>query len=207
MVDRLFRAFVAEHKAGGPADPLRYLDRAGGVERLELQARIDGYLARAPRRRFDADAYAASRASGVVDTAERVLWGEAGMLPTVLPHLRKEAEITRESLVKRLAERLGVASKEAKVREYYHELEHGLIPSESVSPKVFEALGELLGRSGDWLREQGKTIAGGADPAAGPVFARTAQPAGAPAQRRPDERVPEREWDEVDELFLGTRDH
>jgi hypothetical protein len=80
----------------GAADPVRYLDRLDGVDRLELEAMIDAYLARAPREAFDPERYASSGAPAVVDALERVFWGEAGMLPAVLPNLRKETQLTRE---------------------------------------------------------------------------------------------------------------
>ena len=48
-LDRLFGEYVAEHQAGGEADPRDYLSRVSAAERAELAALIDAYLARAPR--------------------------------------------------------------------------------------------------------------------------------------------------------------
>ena len=42
---------------------------------------------------------------------------------------------------RRLAERLGVTSREAKVERYYHEMEQGLLPPAGVSDRVLDALG------------------------------------------------------------------
>jgi hypothetical protein len=205
-VEGLYEAFVAEHQSGGPADPLRYLDRVDGVDRRELEALIDAYLARAPRVPFDTARFASSPAAKLVDTIEEVVLGQAGLLPAVLPRLRANAHLTRESLVKRLAEKLGSSDKESKVAGYYHELEQGLIPAERVSPRVFEALGELLGRSAEWLREQGRAVTGGPR-SAGPVFARTAGPAVPGAGPRPTSEHPAaanpEQWDDVDRMFLG----
>lgn len=205
-VEGLYEAFVAEHQGGGPADPLRYLDRVDGVDRRELEVMIDAYLARAPRVSFDAARFASSPAAQVVDTLEEVVLGQAGLLPAVLPRLRANAHLTRESLVIRLAEKLDASDKQSKVGRYYHELEQGLIAAERVSPGVFEALGELLGRSAAWLREQGKTVTGGPR-TAGPVFARSAGPTTSSASPPPAGEAlapaaPE-QWDDVDRLFLG----
>ena len=52
-VDRLLAEYVAEHRAGGEADPREFLSRASPAERPELAALIDAYLARAPRQQFD----------------------------------------------------------------------------------------------------------------------------------------------------------
>ena len=52
-VDRLLAEYVAEHRAGGEADPREYLSRASPPSGAELAALIDAYLARAPRQQFD----------------------------------------------------------------------------------------------------------------------------------------------------------
>ena len=52
----LLQQFIEEDRAGGTADPLAYLQRVEGADRSELEALLDGYLARAPRRAFDAEA-------------------------------------------------------------------------------------------------------------------------------------------------------
>src|SRR5437667_88545 len=49
-VDRLLREYIEEHRAGGEADPLAYVERLEGTDRAELEALIDAYLARAPAR-------------------------------------------------------------------------------------------------------------------------------------------------------------
>lgn len=205
-VEGLYQAFVAEHQSGGPADPVRYLDRVDGVDRRELEAMIDAYLARAPRVSFDAARFASSPAAVVVDTIEEVVLGEAGLLPALLPRLRANAQLTRETLVIRLAEKLDASDNQSKVGRYYHELEQGLIAAERVSPRVFEALGELLGRSAQWLRAQGKTVTGGPR-SAGPVFARRAGSTTAsvppPPPGEPRSPAAPEQWDDVDRLFLG----
>ena len=48
-VDRLLAEYIAEHRAGGEADPRAFLSRASPAEQRELASLIDAYLARAPR--------------------------------------------------------------------------------------------------------------------------------------------------------------
>jgi hypothetical protein len=204
-VDRLLSQYIAAHRAREDVSPDEYLARLEGVDRKELAALIDAYLARAPRREFDPEAY---RESGMAEGVERLgrsLTGASGLWPSLLPRLRTAARLKRSELVERLAVALGVGGREQKVAAYYHQMEQGLLPAEGVSDKVLEALGELLGRSAHALREAGE----GAEPslsnasvADAPAFARTTRGEGVPMPdaARPG---PAEEWDEVDELFRG----
>ena len=90
-VNRLLEEFIAEDRAGGVADPLPYLARVSGLDRAELEALIDGYLARAPRRAFDRAAFEASPARGVAAS----LAGKSGTWPALLPRLRDRARLRR----------------------------------------------------------------------------------------------------------------
>ena len=206
-VDRLLHEYVAAHRAREDVDPGEYLARAQGAERKELAALIDAYLARAPRREFDPKAY---RASGMADGVERLsrsLTGASGLWPSLLPRLRTGAQLKRSELVERLAGALGVRGREQKVADYYHRMEQGLLPADGVSDRVLEALGAILGRSADALREAGGRAAQeGAPPApsSAPAFARLARP-GKPAAPPEAAAAPEERWDEVDELFRGGR--
>jgi len=205
----------ADRQSNGEADPAPYLARVSGTDRAELEALIDGYLARAPRRRFDAAAFDASPARDTAEALWRSLEGAGGTWPAVLPRLRHRAQITRHQLVRRLAESLGVADRETKVAAYSHAMERGALPAEGVSDRVLEALGRIVGEQAGRLRELGRTAAGGhatTDDAA-LMFARTATPdpqfaeepiaasASAPATQHAGEP-----FDEVDELFTGASD-
>jgi hypothetical protein len=194
-VNRLLEEFIAADRAG-VADPAEYLARAEGLDRAELEALIDAYLARAPRRAFDRAAFEASPAARAVAS----LAGSSGTWPALLPRLRDRARLRRAELVARLAADLGVSGREAKVASYYHAMEQGTLPSAGVSQRVLEALGRLVGESADVLRRAGEATS--APPAGGaPAFARKASaPAAAPAMRARVER-PVR--DEVDELFTS----
>ncbi len=59
-VEKLLSHYITEHRAGGAADPIPFLDQLEGVDREELSALIDGYLQRAPGREWDAEAYQGS---------------------------------------------------------------------------------------------------------------------------------------------------
>ena len=210
-VDRLFDAYKAEHRAGGAADPLDYLDRLQDVDRSELAALIDAYLARAPRRAWDPAAYAASSAETTVGRLERAMDGSSGLWPALLPQLRERAQLRRSEVVERVAALLGVADREEKVARYYHEMEQGRLSSTGVSHRVIAALAEVLGESVEALRRAGEALAPGpAGTSEAAAFARLAAPAGEALEAAPPPGVTpaqldEDPWDEVDELFRGGR--
>ena len=206
-VDRLLKQYIEEHQSGGEADPLRYLEQVSDrVERLELEALIDGYLMHAPRQEVDLTAeYEGSLAEKVVESLSPSITGVSGLWPTVLPELRNQARVKRAVLVSRLATALGVADREEKVADYYNQMEQGRLPAEGVSGRVLEALGSILGQSAERLRAMGEALGPAGPPSEeGAVFARraalsepAAPPPGAAAPRAPDD------WDDVDELFRG----
>jgi hypothetical protein len=200
-VDRILAEYKQAHRSGGEADPRPFLARVSGVDREQLAALIDAYLARAPRRPFDAADYRDSPAVAAADAAERTLAGAAGLWPVLLPRLRTEARIKRADLVAELAARLGAQSRREKVALYYHEMEQGRLPAAGVSDTVLEALGRIVGYGREALRRAGEMPApGGPAPEAGAVYTRTTrmtEPPGEPGEEAPE---PE-EWDEVDRLF------
>lgn len=206
-VDRLIAEYVAEHRAGGDADPRVYLSRASPAQRRELAALIDAYLARAPRQTFDQASFRGSSAERTVDELERALSGASGLWPALLPRLRDRAGLKRSELVARLAAALGVSERGEKVAAYYHEMEQGLLPARGVSDRVLDALGQIVGEPAQALRDAGRVLAPpGQGPAAVPAaaFARlaSAEPPDAPSSTT--QPIPVGEWDEVDELFRGA---
>lgn len=203
-LDRLFGEYVADHQAGGEADPRDYLSRVAAAERAELAALIDAYLARAPREAFDPAAFRGSRAERIVDELERAIAGQAGLWPALLPRLRDRAGLKRSRLVERLAAALGVQDREDKVAGYYHQMEQGLLPAAGVSDRVLEALGRIVGETAEALREAGSALRPSSEgPAAAPAaaFARRAYAEAAPSPEA--SAAQEARWDEVDELFRG----
>ena len=198
-VQRLLEEFIAENRAGGVADPAAYLARVSGVERAELEALIDGYLARAPRRAFDRAGFEASPAARVVAS----LAGSSGTWPALLPRLRDRARLKRAELVARLAAELGVGGREAKVAFYYDAMEQGTLASSGVSDRVLEALGRIVGESAAALRAAG---AFAPPPPPPPAPARAAFARGAaPMMAAPAAAGGGAASDEVDRLFTGGR--
>jgi hypothetical protein len=219
-VQELLEAFIAEDRGPAPADPLAYLAKADGADRAELELLIDAYLQRAPRRAVSLDGTGqppSPAARTALERLERVYTGASGEWPVLLPQLREEAQIPRRELVARLAHQLDVADHTDQVRHYYHEMEHGLLPAAGVSDRVLAALGRLLGRSAQALRDAGRAVAPLQRPSAhasAPTFARTATPDASKAVEQPgDTTAPAepRRTDEavnalVDELFTGGPD-
>jgi len=203
-IDRLFGEYVSEHRAGGEADPTRYLNQLQGADSAELAALIDGFLTRAPRRPYDAVAFRGSAAEALVNALDASLRGQAGLWPAILPRLRADAQLRRSEVVERLAAALDAPDQVEKVAGYYHQMEQGLLPPAGVNDRVLEALAHIVNVSAAALRHAGEAVAqAGAGPAAEAVFARAApspqaRPA-APLTAPADE--PAR--DEIDRLFLG----
>jgi len=206
--DRLLQDFAARWRAGERPDLDAFAAGLDGLDRAEFLARAEAFVARAPRRRWDPDAFRGSAAESVVEQLEPSLGGVAGLWPSVLPDLRHRARITRRALVDQLAEQLGVGAQREKVAAYYHQMEQGTLAAAGVSQRVLDVLGGLLSVSGERLRQAGEAIApAGAGEGTDPVFARRAMEAPPPAAAAApppafDEapRSPER-LDEVDRLF------
>jgi hypothetical protein len=177
-VERLLQAFIREDREGGKADPLAYLAQVQGTDRAELEALIDGYLARAPRRPFDRETFEASGARAVAEEIGRSLGGVSGEWPALLPRLRHRARLRRADVVARLAGELGATEQQRdKVVRYYHRMERGTLPAEGVSDRVLQALAKIVGTTAETLREAGLRGGGAATPeAAGTAFARVGAP-------------------------------
>ena len=77
-VDNLLTEYVAEHKAGGEADPRAFLARAEGTDRLELAALIESYLERTPGRTWSAEEFAESPAARAAEAVTADWELEAG---------------------------------------------------------------------------------------------------------------------------------
>jgi hypothetical protein len=208
--DHLLSEFIAADRAGSTPDPLAYLARSEEPQRARLEELIDDYLAHAPRRRFDASAFAASPARGIADELSRVILGQGGSWPTVLPALRHRAQLKRAELVARLAAALGAGGQEAKVGAYYHAMEQGTLPAAGVSLRVLEALGAIVAESADRLRAAGRELGLGEPPAPAAAmpaaFARVAQPnpgliEGDDATAGSAAESPDHDF--VDDLFTG----
>jgi hypothetical protein len=191
---------IAEYKVSfraGEGDPRPFLERAAPVDRALLAALIDAFLEEAPRQ-VSAEHEAAAR---VTDEVQRTLAGTAGLWPALLPRLRGRARLKRAEVVSQLAARLGAQGQQEKVGLYYHQMEQGLLPESGVSDTVLEALGRIVGYTGEALRKAGQLPAPGPQRSdEGAVFARATY--GEPAE--PSVAAPRPDaWDEVDRLFRG----
>lgn len=182
----LFDDYAVRFARGERPDVREYLARAG-ESADELAGLIDAYLARAPAPAPAEDAIALTQA-----------WIE-GEPPILTARVRRG--LRREQVVDALVHALGLApAKRARVADYYHELESGLLDPAPVSRRVFDALAETLrARAADlqsWRARPPEAAAAAFLRAA----AAAAAPLAAPAPARPEEA-----WDEVDELFRGAR--
>jgi hypothetical protein len=153
-VDSLLERYKAEHRALGYADPAPYLERVDGLDRAELIAHIDRYLARIPQRAFDAAAYAQFRADP--NRAQRVA---SALDDTTLRDLVQASGVRRVELSQRLAARLGLPGLEQKVRGRLRDIENGDVQLHRVRPNVWEALGEVIGQSADRVRRAAENVA------------------------------------------------
>jgi hypothetical protein len=202
-VDRLLGEYKKAHLSGDAPDPRPYLARAADpADRELLAALIDAYLSQAERRPFDAAAFASSQAATVAEEVQRSLAGAGGLWPALLPRLRTHARLRRAELVAELAARLGAQSQRDKVALYYHQMEQGLLPEKGVSDTVLDAIGKIVGYTGEALRKAGQMPAPGPPRTdEGAVFARATY--GEPAASAEESERPAEEWDEVDRLFRG----
>jgi len=183
-VEQLFRDYVAEHRGGGDADPRGYLARVDGLDRPELAALIDSYLARSPGQPWSADAFAGSPAERVSRQIAAGWELESESAPEtqgwreLLPALRNRAQVMRRELVARLAEGIGHPDDLQRVGVYYHQMELGELPAEGVSNRVLEVLSGILGESAEKLRAAGSVVVPGGESASDTrmqiAFARTA---------------------------------
>ena len=179
-VDQLLKQYIAEHRAGGEANPRAYLDQVEGTDRAELAALIDAYLARSPGQPWDEDAYRGSPAERLVESLHESLAGASGSWPVLLPELRNRARIKREELVERLAAALGVAGREEKVAYYYNQMEHGRLRRRRLRPGA-------RGAGRDRRHDQGGAAAGGPGHRSQRRTRRPCSPA-RPLRRRPSTR-------------------
>ena len=212
-LDKLLRQYIERFESGGDVDPSDLIAQAETGEQAELRELIAGYLEHAaPGRDWDAAAFEGSVAERAVARTAEEWSAAAGELPVELVRLRNEREITREDLVTRLADSLGVSGAREKVASYYHRLERGLLPAEGVSARVWEALAELLGhqRATPSVRAAAVIHRPPTEEAAS-AYARTCAPTAIASTRRPQDhleealeshrtRTAQKEPDEVDRL-------
>ena len=196
LVFQLFDQYAAAYARNERPRARDYLDRAGD-RADELAELLDGFLRRVPR--------------GAPDPQTVALMGAwlAGEPPLV--RLRVERGIRVDDVVKALVEgfRLDPA-KRAKVKRLYQELEKGLLEPSTVSAKLWDALGRLLGPAVTDARRWRPSELRGAAVAfyrrSEPLLEADVAPATAtpPGLARPSAAAREEPPDEIDRLFGVT---
>jgi hypothetical protein len=210
--DPLIEEFIVAWNAGKRPRVDDYLERAPTGERERLAGLINAFLDQAPTPAFSQKTFDEIKREPTVSELAALVDSKAGFWPSLLPRLRRRAELTRDQVVERLADALGVTGKEAKVKFYYHRMEVGTIEPAGVSRRVLEALSQIFGVKLSEIEEAGDFTGFGPAASAAPYLrAADAREAanlsrmeriedaslGAP-RSGPDE-------DEVDRLFLGGR--
>ena len=142
-VDRLLRDYIERFESGGSVDPSDLMEGLDDQDRRKLSTLIEGYLEHVARpQEWDAGGIRGLVADRAMQRVEAA-WAEAAASKRASwCACETNGKITREDLVTRLADALGVSGARAKVASYYHRLERGLLPAEGVSAKVWDALAE-----------------------------------------------------------------
>jgi hypothetical protein len=175
--------------------------------RAELARSLERFLLSAPVPAFDEATLAELAQSQPVREAQRAIGGHAGGWPLLLPALRRQRRLTRRCLAARLAQAIGHEQASDRVAMHLHAMESGTTDAARVTRRVLDALGALLGVSGDALERAGhaRTAAGPPAPAAAAQrgFAEPPPFSEVPPGYHPVPQTAGEEWAAVDRLFLG----
>jgi hypothetical protein len=131
LISQLFDEWAASYARGERPDPRNYLRRSG-PHREQLSLLMEQYLQAAPRPApTDED----------VELVEAWVRGDSP-----LAELRSRRGISRAQIVAAIVERFSLRDDQrASVKEYYHQLESGLIDPVRLSKRLRILLTELLG--------------------------------------------------------------
>lgn len=191
LVFELFDEFAIRHARGEHPDPVEYLDRAGDQE-AELADLLDVFLEWAPTRTADPSALLMMNA-----------W-LAGEPPLVA--LRVDRGVRVDDVVEELAEQLElVASKRTKVRRYTQRLEQGFLDPGRVDRRVFEILASRLGVSWSTLSAWASPPLRRGSAAEPAVMLRSDDLSPSDSLPSAPMKPVAEDWDEVDEIFLGSK--
>jgi hypothetical protein len=204
--DELLDDFIAAWNAGKRPRVDDYLERAPEPERDELAGLLHAFLDQAPVPAYTRQTLAEIQAEPAVAELSALIESQAGVWPSLLPRLRRRAQLTRDQVVSALSDALGLGGREEKVKGYYHQMESGTLDPRGVSARVLESLAGVFKVTVGEIEEGGEfEVTSGLVPDA--AFARSYQmhewTAHAPAAA--EDRESPGDWDEVDELFRGGR--
>jgi hypothetical protein len=206
-IDSLLNEFAEAWNTGRRPRVDDYVERAPKGKENELAELIGAFLELAPNPRYSAKQLEELRKDPLVKQVGGVLESKSGLWPSLLPRLRARAKLTRDQVVGRLAELIGAAAQEQKVKEYYHRMETGRLEPQGVSSRVLKSLAEIFGVDVHEIEEAGDfSLLPSPGPAATYLRSESAWELSADATWSP-ERAPASpgDWDEVDELFRGGR--
>ena len=202
-IDFLLARFIEEWNAGGRPEVEDFLAQASESERDDLADQINTFLAFAPTPRFDEASIEGLLAARAVEAAAQAFASESSAWPTLLPRLRGQAGLSLRDLASRVLAAAGIGDRGLeKTEQRLAEMERGELDATSVSTRVVDLVGRILGvNSADLVRIGMSATAGGTlyrRDVEGDV--REGLDLLADALAAP---VPEGEWDDVDELFFG----
>lgn len=206
-LDRILSEFMDAWNAGRRPDVDAYLERVPAANRAELADEIASWLTWAPTPPLDHEDYEAIRAEPLVREVVAALDEPAGLWPSLLPRLRRRAQLSIAQIAERLTAQLGLQGREVKTADYLARMEEGRLDPTFVSRRVIDGLARILHVRADELEGAG-ALGAWASPAPAALF--RAQAGAADAVHDHLELLAEgmaapAEWDEVDELFLGGR--
>jgi hypothetical protein len=131
LISELFDAWAAAYARGERPDPRPYLLRAGDASD-SLASLMERYVQAAPRPQPSDD------------DVELVGAWMRGDSP--LAEIRSRRGITRDQIVAAIQERFGLRDDQRpSIKDYYHQLESGLISPRGLSRRLLQLLSETLG--------------------------------------------------------------
>jgi hypothetical protein len=205
-LDSLLNEFAEAWNTGRRPRLDEYVARAPEGKGDELAELIGAFLELAPNPRYSAKQLDELRKDPTVKQIGGLLESKSGLWPSLLPRLRTRAKLTRDQVVGRLAELLGVKSQEMKVKDYYHQMEIGRLDPRGVSSRVLGSLAEIFAVDVAEIEAAGEFSGLGSSPGE-PLYARSSDVQELRHEDFVIGSLPQSlgDWDEVDELFLGGR--
>lgn len=195
--EQVLAEFIDAWNAGQRPDVAEHLGRVPEKQRAELARQIDAWLTLGPSPDYDEATLAAIRAEPAVQRA---------LAAARLAQAREDASLSAEQLAQALVEETGLAPEQReKAGRMLAALEAGRLSLAGLSQRLVDALGRILRLPAEAFAASAETGQAGAL-----AFRADAEPAAEAAGdlellRRGIEAPSARDWDEVDELFLGGR--